>query len=136
MGAPDPQPSASVSPARQVIARAEAMCQRMTNEFDAQRPANQSTDEIVRLVPARAAAEKRVVSELRRLRPPASLVAHLRQIIAYRTALADQLVGLEHAAKANDTARVRMLGKKKEIVHTKLLVAASEAGIVPCARTG
>jgi len=120
----------------QLVAEADAICQRMSAEFAADKPANSSIPEIVRFAPARAVREQKVVAELSQLTPPATIAGGLQKIIAYRRTLALELADLARVAKAKDAAAIRALAKSKAAMHRELIAAATAAGLTSCALTG
>jgi hypothetical protein len=119
-----------------LIEKADAICHRLNAQFAATEPKSQSIAESARIVPRRAIVEQRVVIELGGLTPPASLAHQLKQIIAYRRALAQELAELGLVAKHGDTAAFRRLAASKVQLHRELTAAAASAGLRECGRTG
>lgn len=120
----------------QLIARADAICGGLNRQFLAHAPKSASVSEIARISPGRAALERTVVSELRKLAPPAAMTSIWQQIIGYRLILADELRELGQDAKTNDSAALKTLTTSKKRLHRQLLVAATKAGFKECGRTG
>jgi hypothetical protein len=119
----------------QLIKKADAICQRLNAELIAVRPIG-TISEIAQIIPHRAVLEQRVVTELSSLTPQAPTSHGLRQIIAYRQTLAQELAELGVDAKRRDMAAIKRLAVSKARLHQKLLDAATSAGFSSCARTG
>lgn len=137
-GSTGPLPSGdppSPSQAR-LIARADAICRQLNTEIIATKLANLSAREIARGVPRNAALEQRALTELSKLRPPASIARSWRQVIAYRTTLMEELVKLGRDAKANDAAGIQTLTASKKRVHGELSTTARRAGFKDCSQVG
>lgn len=119
-----------------LTASAEAICRRLNAQLAADKPANQSLSEIVRVTPTHVALELRNVDELSKLTAPASLAGTWQRIISYRRKLAEELGELDRAAKANDLAGIQALGASKQRVHHQLAALAGQAGFTACATVG
>lgn len=132
----DPNLPSSVNAEARFVGAAETICQRLTNEFSRTKLKKQTVAELVRVLPGRPAAERRVLAELSKLVPPAAAAASMREVIRERTALAAQLEELEHAAKANDTVAIKKLATSKGQLHRQLRASAEQAGIATCGLTG
>jgi hypothetical protein len=120
----------------QFIAKADTICQRLNEEFAAAKANSQDIHEIVRLAPHRAVLEQRTVSELTRLTPPSTIAAALRQIIAYRRTLAQELAELASVARRGDSKAVAVLAASKAKMHAKLHAVATSAGFESCGLVG
>jgi hypothetical protein len=125
----------AVSPP-QLIARADAICQRLNVQFAAHKPASQAIAEIARVAPRRAIAEQRVVTELSDLTVPASVARAWRAIIADRRGLAAQLAQIGRDASNGNAAGVRALSASKERLHNDLQATAERAGFTSCSQVG
>jgi hypothetical protein len=108
----------------------------MNNEFAAAEPKSQSIGETARITPHRAALEQRVVAELGKLPPPATIARQLRRIIAERRTLAQELSEVGRDAKARDTTAVRKLAASKAKLHHEVRAFATAAGFKFCGRVG
>ncbi len=128
--------AATVLSKEQLVAKADAICQRMNNEFAADEPKSQDVAETARLTPQRAVLEQRVVAELSELKPPATIAGQLRRIISARRTLAQELAEVGRDAKNNDTAAVRKLATSKAKLHHELRTFATNAGFNVCGRVG
>ncbi len=118
------------------FARAEPICARLNSAIAKVKPNGSGVSEIAKVTPARAALEQRTTSELSKLAPPASLARVWRQIVAYRRALAAELVTLVHYAKANDTSSIQALAASKKKLHEQLHAVAARSGFSECAVVG
>jgi hypothetical protein len=120
----------------QLIARADAICRRMNEEFAAHEPHDQSIAESARIVPHRVVVEQRVIDELNRLTPPSAIAHDLQRVIAFRATLAEELAELAQVAKQRDMDTFHRLAVSKARVHSELLAAAKGTGFTECGRTG
>lgn len=116
--------------------QAQAICERLNSEFAAHRPVSQSISEIARVAPGRVSGERRAIEELSALKPPTSLASGMREVIAYRTKLADELADLVHDARVNDAAAIDALAKSKAQTHETLQARAKAAGLPACSLSG
>lgn len=119
-----------------VLAKANAICNRLNAELEADKPASKSIAEIARVTPRHIEYETRSVDELSRLTPPTATAAQWRLMISARRALAAELVELERAAKAGNEAAIKGLAVSKKRVHAKLAAAATHAGLTGCTEVG
>src|SRR6202035_4742899 len=69
-------------PRPQLIARAVTICRRLNSELDSRSNVIRNTQDIVRLIPQRAAREQVALSELSSLTPPAKIAHDYRQMLA------------------------------------------------------
>jgi hypothetical protein len=120
----------------QLTAQAEAMCATLNAQLLATNPKNGSVPEIARLAGRRGLLEQAIAAALSRLTPPAAFAHDWRLIVAYRRTLAQELIKLGQAAKANDAASIRSLAASKAHVHKQLSAIATRDGLPNCARTG
>jgi hypothetical protein len=120
----------------EVIAHADAICARLSAQIDANKPKNRRVREVVRVSGERAVQEREAATELAHLAAPASLAQDLRQIVAYRMQLAQELDELSRDAQGNDIRAIRVLAKSKERAHAQLSATAKQAGIAECAEIG
>jgi hypothetical protein len=120
----------------QLISRADAICARANAEIAAAKPESASTSEIIRLTPGHVALERKALSELRGMSPPAPLQAAWRRILANRTTLANQLEALVTDAKSNNGTAIKALTAAKARVHKILLETAQRAGFKDCGQVG
>lgn len=123
-------------PKGQVIAKADAICQRMNSEFAADEPKNLGIAETARITPHRAVLEQRVVSELGSLKPGSEFAAQLQRVISVRKTLADELAEVGTDAKNGDAAAVRKLAVSKAKRHHELRAFATSAGFKVCGQVG
>jgi hypothetical protein len=130
-------PVASQSGARApVIARADAICQRLNAELAANLPKQVTTQLVAALTPRNAVLEQKAVSELAKLEPPKASAQQWQQVISYRRALAHALTELTTAAKADNQASIKRLSQYKQDVRGKLLVAGEHVGFSSCQKLG
>jgi hypothetical protein len=120
----------------QLVASAGAICKLVNAELTAVKAKSASVAEIVRLVPGRALSERKAVTELSKLTPPASLAHDWQLIVGYRRTLADELTALAQAAQSKDTVKIKALSASKLRAHALLLAAAKRAGLTECGRVG
>jgi hypothetical protein len=138
------EPSTAIQTAAKsgVLTRAElalkaaSICKRVDAEVNAVKAKNVSVAEIVRIVPARAASERKAAIELSKLAPPASLTHGWRRIVAYRRTLANELAELVRAARKNEAARIKVLSASKLRERRLLLTAAKRTGLTECGTVG
>jgi hypothetical protein len=119
-----------------MVLQAETICEHMNAQFARTRPPNAGLHEILRLVPARIVVERRTITELGRLTPPPSLAHTWAVLLNDRKALVRELELLIGYARRDDLSAITTLGKKKEQTHKALLVSASSAGFIACAKVG
>jgi hypothetical protein len=119
----------------QLIEAADAICQRLNDEFKAARPIRNLAD-IQREVPHRAVAEHHVVAELQKLHSATLVGKRLQRIVAYRKTLAEELTELGADAKRKDMTAIKAFALSKARLHHALHVAAQAAGLRPCGSTG
>jgi hypothetical protein len=120
----------------ELIARADGICARLNKQLVSAKPKNNSRQEIERVAPIHAAAERIAVLELRGLIPPSTLARDWRLIVALRSQLASELVKLVRAAFANDTTAIKKLTASKVRAHEALLAVATRAGFKTCSQVG
>jgi cell division inhibitor SulA len=125
-------PARSAAPAARLIVHADAICLRLNTEL----ARTAGTGIIAQSAPLHARLEKAALRELGTLTPPASLARDWAKILGYRRTLADELLTLSRAAKANDLAAVRALGVSKLRVHKELTQTAKRDGFTDCATVG
>jgi hypothetical protein len=136
-GASTDAPAAKESAAyASVITRADAICRRLNSELVANLPKHYSMGAVASISPRNAALERGVVSELAKLEPPASIAGEWRQVIAYRSELANALTQVALAAKARNTAAVKRLGVSKARVRKQLLAVGEHVGFRACQEIG
>ena len=126
------RPSGS-SAASQLIARADAVCKRLNNEIAATPPGMQDSPlKLSRNALQHAALERKAVSDLSRLTPPASLAHDWAQILADTRRLAAELTTLGRYWKLDEKQRISALGASKKHIHTELSAIASHDGFKDC----
>jgi hypothetical protein len=130
------QKTAKPAPHNAFISRAEAICQRTNKQILALKSKNSGREEILRVVPVHAQSERVALRALRRLKSPAAIAPEWQQILAYRSALAEDLTKLVSAARANDLATLTKLVSSKAALHKKLLTVARKAGFKSCSLVG
>ena len=126
-------PAAPRSP---LIVAADAICQQVNVKIAAAKPALATPTEIARLTPRNAALEQQALTELRRLRPPASLAHAWQHLLSDRQTLVSELRRLTGYARANDTSAIASLARSKRTLHHALLAVAARAGFRDCGRVG
>lgn len=126
--------STGASPARdRFVSQAEAICSRAQDELNkAKLPARVTFAEIVRVAPGHASIERRAVSGLERLTPPAALAQDWRQVVATRRKLAAILTDVVAAARRKDLKEIDVLSASKEAERRKLAESAKRAGLRAC----
>jgi hypothetical protein len=117
---------------RQLVVSAGAICERVNAELAAVQPKSASLAEIIRIVPRRAASERKAAAELSKLVPPPALSRDWSSIVAYRSALASELAQLVRAAQGKDRATIKALAASKSRAHARLLRTAERAGLTVC----
>ncbi len=133
--ASSPAPASSLS--RQAfVTKADAICQRLDARIARVKAKSASLREIERIAPPHTALEQAAASELGTLSPPAAIAREWRASVTYRRMLAEELLTLVQAAKANDSARIKALAASKLSVHKKLLAAGTHAGFKYCSQVG
>jgi hypothetical protein len=132
-GAPSAHESAAYASA---ITHADAICRRLNTQLAVGLPKHFSLQAVASISPRNAALEQRAVGELARLEPPASIAREWRQVIVYRTDLANELTQVARAAKAGNTAAVKRLGVTKTSVRKKLLTLGQHVGFSACQELG
>jgi hypothetical protein len=116
-----------------LIARGDAICQRLNAEFSAAPPVRGPQD-IARISPQRAAMERTVAAELSRLTPPSSITRDWQQIIAYRRMLAEDTIKLGEYAKANNIEGMRLVFYSSVSLQERLLATGKHDGFTNCSR--
>jgi hypothetical protein len=119
-----------------LITRADVICKRLNVKIASAKPKNQGIREIARLSPIHARLEQAAVAELDKLTPPSAIATSWRRIIAYRRALAEELVKLGRYAQANNVSAVRALAASKRRTHKRLLTLALRTGFKACSLVG
>jgi hypothetical protein len=132
-GAGQPRPAHASSP---LVAKADAICNELNRRLAAEHVASTDDHELARITPVSAFLEEQAIHELSALTPPASLAHDWQQMMGYRRTLARELTELGRAAKAKDEPGVQGLIASKKLVHHKLELLATHAGLVACARLG
>jgi cell division inhibitor SulA len=128
-----PRPAHAVSP---LVAKADAICDELNRRLADVHVSSTDDHELARITPVSAALEEQAIRDLSVLTPPASLARDWQQMMGYRRTLARELKQLGRAAKAKDEHRVQSLIASKKLVHHKLELIATHAGLVACARLG
>jgi hypothetical protein len=127
----------SPSPANtHFIAQADAICKRINSELGSIKANSASAQEVKRVVPRHAAAERRGLAALERLAVPSALARSWREVLADRRTLANELDQLVEATKTGDSAATKALAASKKRVHGELLKTATGAGFRDCGRVG
>jgi hypothetical protein len=120
----------------QLIAQADAICQRLNTELVATKAKGTGTQDIVRDVPHHVALERSSLAELVKLDPPGSLAKDWQQVLEQRGKLAAELAQLVKAAKNNDQSSVTSLVLEKEQAHLALSKSAKRLGFKDCSTVG
>ena len=126
--------STSAHPAAKVDAavQANAICARRNRELKATVPPHASLPKVVASAAGRAAIERRALSELDGLVPPASTAGAWK---AAKAAIEAELQGTLALAKLSGTSDGASLRREKALLdrpQLRLLVAASHAGLKQC----
>lgn len=134
---PPQQERTTTSQSSAMVPEAKAICKKFDEKISASKPhvvgGRTSTHELALNALANAKLEKEAITELVRLHPPASLSRQWRQLIAYRQALANELIAIGHYWEANDLAKIKALAASKKAEHQALAAVASRAGLQACA---
>lgn len=125
-------PAARESQHLSFAAQAEAICRRLTSEFNSHPPKNSSVAEIARVSPGRAVKERQAVEELRRLDAHTSDQVDWRKLLSYRDTLASELAAVGAAAQDHDSEAVQQLASSKLKVHKLLRAAAARIKLSSC----
>jgi hypothetical protein len=115
---------------------ADAICAKLNAQLANAQSGHISTQEIAKLAPVRAAAERGVLSELSKLTPPAQVAHDWHLLLAYRRTLANELVVLGQHARAKDVKAIDAIAASKRRVHQQLHDAATRARLKDCAQIG
>jgi outer membrane PBP1 activator LpoA protein len=115
------------------VLQAETICSRAQSELNAVKlPDRVTFAEIVRIAPAHASTERRAVSALDRLTPPAALAQEWRQVVAARRKLAEILTEVVAAARRKDLAKIEALSASKERERHVLAASAKRVRLRAC----
>lgn len=120
----------------QWIASADAICKRIDGELAAAKPAGSSLKDTISVVSRHAAIERKGLSELRALTPPASLARPWHLLLGYRGRLARELTILLRDTKSRNVAAIRALRVSKRRAHLALRVLAKHAAFQDCGQLG
>jgi hypothetical protein len=126
--------STSAQPAAKVDAavQANAICARRNRELKATVPPHASLPKVVASAAGRAAIERRALSELNELVPPASTAGAWKAAKAAIEAELQGTLALARLAGASDSASLRRERALLDKPQLRLLVAASHAGLKEC----
>jgi hypothetical protein len=126
--------STSKSPAdAQLIARADAICKRLSDEIKATLPGKRDSNlELGRNALQHAALERKAASTLGKLTPPPSLAHDWAQILAYSRRLSSGLVTLSRYWKLDEKQGISAVAASKNQIHLKLSALASRDGFKDC----
>jgi hypothetical protein len=80
--------------------------------------------------------ERKTVSELEKIKPPAQFAAAMKRIIGYRRSLAEELSAFAVIVRHNDKAKLPPLAKSKARLRIQLAQVAEKAGLKECAKVG
>jgi hypothetical protein len=126
--------SPASSPSAQLIARADAICQRRNAALDAVVLKSAKAAAVVRFAAQSAALERAALSELSQLQAPASMASGWQQLLSYTQKLLSDIVKLEAYAKHDDSRSVAALSHSTEATMRQLQVTATQAGFKDCSR--
>jgi hypothetical protein len=129
--------SASIVPSgprAQLIAQADAICERRDNAIDGVDLSGSSAASIERFAAQSASLERSALTELSKLATPASMTHEWRQILAYTSTLLQYIVELGENAKHHDTRSILALSQSDAAVKHQLQIAATHAGFRFCSR--
>jgi hypothetical protein len=118
----------------QLIARADAICERRNSAIDAVKLHGTSPEAITRFASQSAALEQSALLDLSRLYPPASMSAQWQQTLAYSRTLLQGVLTLGHYAQHHDTRVIPALSRSVQSVKRQLLAAATRDGFRYCSR--
>jgi hypothetical protein len=130
-----PRATATASAAA-FISSASAICRQINGEIQAAKPKNTSRAELLRFTPAHAATERRGLTRLQALRPPAALAEPWRSMLRNRKELLGELGALIRAARHNEQAKMRRLTASKFKLHGTLREIGSKLGSADCGKLG
>ncbi len=119
-----------------LIASADAICARINNEFQAERPDNAGMAEVGRVASRRAVAEATILTELHKLTPTPSLASGWQQILAYWQSRVENLRALAKYAESDDVPGVSSVVAAGESLKRKLLALASSKRFTSCSEVG
>lgn len=118
------------------LASANAICARLTSEFEAERPKSDGLAEVAHVALRRAAAEEAALAELRELTPLVSLARAWERIVAVRQDRIENLRGLATYAEAADAKDASSAVAAGEGIRKQLRTLAAAAGAAACAEVG
>ena len=118
-----------------LIAKADAICQRLHQKLAARKSVSTSVPEIRRQVPTNAKLEQTALIELEKLKAPPAFTQQWQTVLADRRHLANDLTKLAAAAEHNDEPAIASLIATKEHDHQDLAHTAAHDGFQQCANT-
>jgi hypothetical protein len=122
--------------ASSVKAQANAICTRRNRELAGVPIKQPSLPALAKAATRRAEIERRALSELGELTPPAKVAGKWRKVIANSTKTLQELVRLVKYASLNDTQGVRRQTESSKTPQLRLLIAGAQAGLPHCASVG
>ena len=128
--------SGGVLPASRFAVKADAVCSRLNADLIAAKDIIRTSQDIVRIAPQRAAAEQTALTELSKLKPPASMAQGYQQMLAARQALIEDTIRLGDYAATNNTKAGPPLFEASERVVRQMGAAARRIGLEDCGRIG
>jgi hypothetical protein len=123
------QPAASAGQ----LARAAAICTRRNRELVAATRPGASLNEILATAPRRAAIERKALTELERISPPAKIAQEWKTILAATEGSLNTTEDLAKDVPSNDLASLRRQIASVNKPQLRLLLTATRAGIKQCA---
>ena len=115
------------------VKQANAICKRVNDQLAAAGQAKSAAD-VQRIGPTVIAAEQRGLSDLRALKPPSSLAADYRRLVADLSQLTASAGKLLSAAKANDTAAAQTAASAAQQTQSEITALAGRDGLAECAK--
>jgi isopropylmalate/homocitrate/citramalate synthase len=127
--------SRSDSAASRLIARADVICKQLNIKLAPTQP-RVGTIALAQSSLQHATLEKRAITELGEIVPPASFELQWKQMIRYRRALAEALAQFAADAKADNVKAMHALAASKSRMHQTLARTASHDGFKDCSQVG
>jgi hypothetical protein len=132
-----PTPATAPPGSDAFVAHAEAVCRRLNDRLDASAAhKDESLTAIARNARQHAELERRAALELGGLAAPRALARDWERIVAYRRALASELVTLAHTLNAGQNPKTSGLLAAKSTAHAAMSKIARRDGFVDCAKVG
>ena len=115
------------------VQKANAICKRVNDQLAATGKVTSAAD-VQRVGPGVIAAERRGLSDLRALKPPADLAADWNRLLGDLSQLTTDAGKLLSAAKANDTAGAQTVAAASQQTQNEITALAGRDGLADCAK--